>query len=151
MAPTLRLVFPLHVNLPYPPSANRNWRQGNGRIYTPKNVKTFREAVVWKLLEARAKDFPKCQQYAVDISLFAADRRRRDDDNAMKALWDAISESPFLWDDDSQIVDHHVRRGLIAERAFIHLVVMSADDLELPSPTLYGVPEKQTKKRTVKK
>lgn len=148
------MVYPiLEVNLPYPPSANRNWRQGQGRIYTPKSVKAFREAVTWKLLEANAKSFPKCEKYWINVYLFAADKRRRDDDNAQKALWDAITKSPFLWDDDSQIIKHVVFRGQPAVEAFIHLVVKSADDLALPTPELFGVAKKEFKtpsKRTKK-
>lgn len=106
-----------------------------------------------KTMKTNAKSFPKCERYWVTVFLFASDRRRRDDDNAIKALWDAISESPFLWDDDSQIVKHGVLRGKPAVRPFIHLEIKSADDLALPSPEMFGVQEKQFKtpsKRTKK-
>lgn len=31
--------------LPYPPSANANWKHGNGRVYLAEPVKRFRRAV----------------------------------------------------------------------------------------------------------
>ena len=135
------------VNLPYPPSANENYGYGRRAVYLSKKVRQFREAVAWRLIEARAKDFPKCERYAVDVILFAADRRKRDDDNGMKPLWDAITKSGQLWDDDSQIIDHHVIRGLPAEEPFIRLIIADATGRELPKPEDYGGKARQYKRK----
>lgn len=130
------------VALPYPPSANRNWRYGSNRVYLPKKVTLFREEVAWRLVQARAKDFPKCEFYAVDVLLFAGDKRLRDDDNGIKPLWDAITKSGQLWRDDSQVIDHHVIRGLPAETPFVFLRIKDASNYALPSPSDYGGQER---------
>ena len=138
--------FFFQVKLPYPPSANRNWGYGARNVYLQKGVRQFREAVAWRLVEARAKDVPKCKFYGVEVVLFPADNRLRDDDNGIKPLWDAITKSGQLWNDDSQVIEHRVRRGLPAEEPFIVLSVWSADEIILPDPDYYG-----GKRRTYKR
>lgn len=139
--------FFFQVKLPYPPSANRNWGYGARNVYLQKGVRQFREAVAWRLVEARAKDFPKCERYAVTVFLFAGDKRKRDDDNGIKPLWDAITKSGQLWDDDSQIIDHRVIRGLPAEEPFIFLRIEDASDWELPTPAAFGGKERTYKRK----
>ena len=47
---------------------------------------------------------------AVEIEAFMPDRRKRDLDNILKALLDALTHAG-VWADDSQIVDLRIRKA----------------------------------------
>ena len=61
----------------------------------------------------------------MEITLFPPDRRKRDLDNYLKALFDAITKSGF-WVDDSQIDQLMVYRGAIVDKGVIHIRIYEA-------------------------
>ena len=69
----------------------------------------FREAVGWNALQQNA---PKqlTGDLMIDIEAFMPDKRRRDLDNILKALLDALTHAG-VWLDDSQIVDLRIRKA----------------------------------------
>lgn len=134
------------VILPYPPTANLIWRHGNGRVWSTLFYKSFVAQVAIYLRDALADKFEAFDQYAVSIELFPSDRRRRDIDNPVKPLLDAITKSGLLWRDDSQIRALSVVKGKPARSAFVYVSIASADELPLISPTKYGKEEYRTKK-----
>lgn len=115
MSPTL------NIELPYPPSVNRAWRMvrapGSGRscrMVLSREGRAYRTEACARLAalvghlarEGRALDGP----LRVDITLHPPDRRKRDVDNALKALLDALQHGGVIRD-DAQIADLHVVRG----------------------------------------
>ena len=92
----------LECSLPYPPSVNRYYRAVGQRVLISREGREFRERVCsiladhqWPTLTGRL---------AVTINVFPPDNRRRDLDNAQKALLDALQHGG-LYQDDSQIDD----------------------------------------------
>lgn len=87
------------LTLPWPPSVNHYWRTVNGRPIISKAGREYREAVrscAWgagNMGDARL---------SVAIAASPPDRRRRDLDNVLKALLDAMQHAG-VYDDDSQI------------------------------------------------
>lgn len=145
------LIKTLSVIIPYPPSANEIWGYGQKKVYNVPKYKKFKTAVKWALSEAQARDFTKAEEYFVKIELFPSDWRRRDDDNIVKPTFDAITASGLVWNDDSQVIDHRVIRGLPAVKPFAVVHIIDARFNYRPSPTLYGVEEKQPQKNRTKK
>lgn len=91
--------------LPYPPSANVNWRHGNGRVYLAEPVKRFRRAVKAAMAAQRPGRPPVAGQLAVVVEATPpAKKRRRDLSNLLKATEDALTVARF-WLDDSQTLD----------------------------------------------
>jgi len=89
----------LKVGLPWPPSVNLYWRHGRGRTYIDKPGKTFRENVAAAIGGERLL---MQGRLVVDIEAHPPDNRRRDLDNVLKALLDAL-EHAGVYEDDSQI------------------------------------------------
>lgn len=102
----------LVFDLPYPPSVNHYWRTGQGRHYISAEGRSYRAAVQATVREA----FPVSQPRPIDgpvslrVEVFPPDRRRRDLDNVLKALLDALTFAG-VWTDDSLVADLRIWRG----------------------------------------
>jgi crossover junction endodeoxyribonuclease RusA len=93
----------MQVSIPFPPSVNHYWRHVGGRVYISDRGMAYRQAVGFACLGMQ----PLTGEVAVIIEVTAPDRRRRDLDNLLKASLDALSG--WLWHDDAQIADLHIR------------------------------------------
>lgn len=91
----------IRLTLPFPPSVNRYWRHVGNRVLVSKAGREYRSVVTELMKRQKLKKHDG--ELIVDISLIPADRRRRDVDNSLKALLDAM-QSGGAYDDDSQIV-----------------------------------------------
>ena len=100
----------LIMTLPYPPSINTHWRHLRsgpmaGRVLISERGRAYRievEAV------ARAHGV-QCQHGALTVTIWLhpPDRRKRDIDNPIKPLLDALTHAG-AWLDDSQIRELHI-------------------------------------------
>lgn len=95
--------------LPYPPSLNRYYRTVKGRILISAEGRKYRETVGDYIAESRSAA-ALAGRLAVEISVFPPDKRRRDIDNLMKGMLDALTHAG-VWQDDSQIDLLMIRRG----------------------------------------
>ena len=91
----------IRLELPFPPSVNRYWRHVGNRVLISKEGREYREIVTDLMKGMKVKKHDG--ELIVDIRLIPADRRRRDVDNSLKALLDAM-QAGGAYDDDSQIV-----------------------------------------------
>lgn len=92
------------ITLPYPPSANRYWRNFRGRMVVSAEAKAFKvqAALIAKL--AGAQMIAGAVSMLVDIYRPA---RRGDLDNTLKVTIDALQG--IFYENDSQIVEIHAR------------------------------------------
>jgi len=101
----------MKLTLPYPPSVNHYWRMARGRFYISPEGRAYRDAVILMLLHMPdRRAFSKSARLKVSISLHPPDRRRRDLDNALKAILDALQYAG-VYADDCQIDDLHIVRA----------------------------------------
>ena len=126
----------LRFELPYPPSVNRAWRTVPV-ARTPGSRRGFR---VVMSREGRAYRREACARLAalgrpgltgplrITITLHPPDRRKRDADNAMKAVLDSLQHGGVVLD-DAQFVDQRVRMGepVRGGRADIEITEPGAD------------------------
>lgn len=97
----------MELELPYPPSINHYWRRAGPRTLISRTGRAFRSEVVAILQKQRR---PKLLgRLGVEVDLYPPDRRRRDVDNVMKSLLDALQQGG-VYGDDSQIDELHIRR-----------------------------------------
>lgn len=119
--------------LPWPPSVNSYWRHPTkgplaGRHLISVEGRAYRIAVKRAMDEQR---FESLGASRVSVSILAEppDRRRRDLDNLMKGILDALCEGG-LYDDDSQIDDLRIIRGQVHAPGCIHLTAKVIDHAE---------------------
>jgi len=95
----------MRLIVPYPPSVNHYWRRVGRRTLISRQGRAFRQAVeqiVWRAHGLRGWQ-PYHGPLRVEVALHPPDRRRRDLDNSLKALLDALQHAG-VYEDDSQIV-----------------------------------------------
>ncbi len=95
------------IFLPWPPSANRYWRHPTkgklaGRHLISEEGRAYRKEVASIVAMDKYQAVRMIGDLSVTIDCYPPDRRRRDIDNLLKALLDAMCKAG-LYDDDSQI------------------------------------------------
>lgn len=91
--------------LPYPPSANRYWRNVNGRMVVSANARAYKTEVGWTV-KGKVKE-PLSGDVCVKVSIFRP-RRSGDLDNTLKVLLDSLKGIVFF--DDEQVVEIRANR-----------------------------------------
>ena len=94
-------VEPTQLELPWPPSVNHYYRRVGARTLISRAGRAFRHDVC-RMLAARRQP-PINGPLAMTVELYPPDRRRRDTDNTMKSLLDALQHGGVFFD-DSQII-----------------------------------------------
>ena len=90
----------LTFDLPVPPSVNHYWRRVGAKTLISREGRLFRDRVCDHLAAARVQ--PLDGPLSVEVDVFPPDRRRRDLDNLLKSLLDALQHGN-AYHDDSQI------------------------------------------------
>lgn len=89
----------LHLVLPYPPSINSYYgRTRTGQVYIKEKGRDYRKHLVETINSLETFS----ERIQLEVLLFPPDRRRRDLDNILKCLLDALTHSK-VYEDDSQI------------------------------------------------
>jgi len=110
----------INVMLPWPPSANRYWRNFKGRTIVSSEAKSFKDLVKALAYTWRAK--PIYGRVKVVIYAFPPDKRVRDLDNLLKITIDAIKDAG-LFPDDSQIDEISISRHEVTKPGYLNLFV----------------------------
>jgi len=97
----------IKLELPYPPSVNHYWGQAGKNKFIGKKGKEFRMAVAEACLDAEVVVLEG--RLSMHVSLYPPDRRKRDVDNVLKPLLDAM-EHAGCFDNDNQIDELHIIR-----------------------------------------
>lgn len=98
------------MQLPWPPSMNRLWRNVQGRTLLSEEGRRYRRAVAKACLLARVAGLRLDGRLSLSVMVQAPDRRARDLDNLVKAVQDGLTHAG-VWLDDSQIDRLLVVRG----------------------------------------
>jgi Holliday junction resolvase RusA-like endonuclease len=86
------------IELPYPPSLNHYYRHVGNRVLISKQGREYREAVM-----AIVRGLPTIEgKIWLRLYIYPPDNRRRDIDNMLKALFDALTVGG-IYEDDSCI------------------------------------------------
>lgn len=103
----------LSIALPYPPSANRMWRHVGNRTLRSREYEAWRQeasAIIAEVADGRMINGP----YALQMHAGRPDRRRRDLDNLIKPVGDALVLGGAVRDDcDCQQIEAAWLPGLV--------------------------------------
>jgi crossover junction endodeoxyribonuclease RusA len=100
----------IDVELPWPPSANRYWRNVRGRTIVSKEAHLYKRTVrQLSYIENLGGRIPLKGRLSVSIMAHPPDRRKRDLDNILKVTFDAMEFAGYFLN-DSQIDIIHVER-----------------------------------------
>ncbi len=103
----------VELELPYPPSLNRYYRRVGAKTLISKGGRQYRHNVFKEVISALGAFPPPFKgRLRVELRLSPPDRRRRDVDNALKAVLDAMQHAG-VYEDDSQIDDLRIVRGSV--------------------------------------
>jgi crossover junction endodeoxyribonuclease RusA len=91
------------VVLPYPPSANRYWRNYGGRVVRSKEAVDYK-AEVERLLSGKLRVISSPRPVKLSLRLYRP-VKSRDLDNCIKILQDALQGLAF--ENDNQVVEIH--------------------------------------------
>lgn len=94
------------IELPYPPSVNHYWILCNNRKVLGKKGRIFREAIVAKYATVEPVFTTEVE---VEIVVTLPDRRKRDIDNILKPILDALEHANVL-ENDRLVASLHVWR-----------------------------------------
>jgi len=95
------------LHLPYPPSVNHYWGQFGKQKFIGKKGKEFRMAVSEVCIDMELSTLDG--RLAVHVAIWPPDNRKRDVDNVLKPLLDAM-EHAGVYENDSQIDELHIIR-----------------------------------------
>ena len=95
------------LDLPYPPTVNHYYRHVGNRVLISREGREYRRTIYSILF--RAGTTVHLGDLKIHIDVHPPDRRRRDLDNILKALLDAL-ESGNLYRNDSQISELSLKR-----------------------------------------
>ena len=116
------------LSLPWPPSVNHYWRRAGANMHISTEGKRYRKTVAMECIRQRCPNHNG--RLCVSILAHPPDRRRRDLDNVLKSLLDAM-EHGGAYLDDSQI-DHLTIERM--ERTVGGRVVVCIKELDEANP-----------------
>lgn len=113
------------LHLSWPPTINAYYRSTRSGIkYLDKSVRKFRKEVerdIHEQVPGLCLDYP----LFMEVYLHPPDKRRRDLDNYMKGLLDALTEACF-WEDDVLVDQLHIYRGDIVKNGKVRIEISEA-------------------------
>lgn len=95
------------------PMSKARARVVNGHAFTPERTRVAEAQVQAAFLASPQRYVPSAEAgYRVDAKFHAATRQRRDVDNMLKLILDALNK--YAWADDTQVLEIHARKDLVA-------------------------------------
>lgn len=95
----------------YPPTVNNYYNKTQRGVHISNKGRAFRDKVISDFNDQLAGMEPITGKVAIEVIAWPPDARKRDIDNIMKPIMDAMTHAGF-WSDDSQVDQMTVYRGV---------------------------------------
>lgn len=141
MRPRSKFKPEINLSLPLPPSVNSYWRHRviknkNGKlypmVYVSKQGKDFQKAVR-RIVRKEKKNKKLLGRLDIHIYVTLPDRRKRDIDNYLKALLDAM-EKADVYVNDNQVDRILIDRGDIEKPGHVDVSIKPMRDIKMINP-----------------
>ena len=112
---------PIFITLKEDPlSVNSIYMRTRERVVLTPKARLTKTAFMW---EARSQYRGPLLEgdVDVDVTLFFRTKTRRDGDNAMKLVFDSLTD--IVYKDDSQITDHHVHKRYDPKNPRVEIII----------------------------
>ncbi|MDZ4851698.1 MAG: RusA family crossover junction endodeoxyribonuclease [Pirellulaceae bacterium] len=117
----------VELELPYPPSVNHLFSYYKGRPVLSKDARTYRHQVRRIAIAKGIK--PLMGSLTIHVDAFPPDNRRRDIDNCLKSLFDALQHAGAFWDDSQIIVLHAIKHPPMQSGRVLVVISQTEDTL----------------------
>ena len=115
----------LRFTVPGPPIPKARPRLArNGHTYTPGSTRAFEATVrayAYQALGKASLTWGMLGDFAVELTFYLPDKRRKDLDNLAKGVADSLNG--VIWQDDSQITDLSIHKRFDAKRPRTEVVI----------------------------
>ena len=111
----------IQIRLPWPPSSNTYYRCYHNRVLISDKGRRYKTTVLGLWLQSDEVTLGDVR-IALTIDAYPPDKRKRDLDNIIKPLQDALNG--LAWIDDSQIDVLNVRRFEPAKPGYVRLTAV---------------------------
>ncbi|ORM64521.1 hypothetical protein PRCB_16445 [Pantoea rodasii] len=113
----------MKLTLPFPPSVNTYWRNTGKGVLISASGRSFRSnAIAAVYMQLGRKPKPIEVDVEVTVIISPPDRRQRDLDNYLKALFDSMTHAG-IWRDDSQVKRMAVEWGPVTKGGFAEISI----------------------------
>ena len=113
----------MKLTLPFPPSVNTYWRNTRKGVLISASGRCFRSNALAAVMEQlKRRPQPITVNVQVTVLLFPPDKRQRDLDNYLKALFDSLTHAG-IWGDDKQIKRFTVEWGPVTKGGKSEVVI----------------------------
>lgn len=109
----------ISFDLPWPPSANRYWRNFRGRMVISKEARDYRTKVGYQ--KSHLPQVKAGARLVVDMLAYPPDRRKRDVDNLIKITLDALEKG--LGFNDCQVDKLSIERKEVVQNGLMNVTI----------------------------
>jgi crossover junction endodeoxyribonuclease RusA len=111
------------IILPYPPSANRLWRNVKGRMIKSAHYRAWIAECAIITRKCNRVNGP----FRICLKVDRPDRRKRDLDNLIKPVLDALKGAAF--DDDSDCQKIEISWGGVCKQPFVYVWIQGTTEI----------------------
>ena len=97
------------ITLPWPPTVNHYYTVARGRKILSKRGREYKISSSVEMLRQKISRYQDKGPYCISINAHPPDKRRRDLDNLLKPILDALVDYGAI-EDDSQVDDLRIQR-----------------------------------------
>lgn len=98
----------------------------SGHAFTPEKTRAYERTTRMVAALLLPADWPLDAEYALTCRVFFPDKRRRDLDNVIKAIGDALNKTAYR--DDSQVAELHGTRAVDRLHPRVEVELMTLGD-----------------------
>lgn len=116
----------IEFTIPWPPTTNTYYRNVQGKTLISREGRSYKRNI--SQIVSRNHFKKATGRLEVVLVCYPPDRRKRDLDNLLKAIFDSLQKAG-VYDDDSQIDRIVMQREKVSKGGFVHVFIRSWENV----------------------